>query len=145
MTAADSGTTFSFATSSTTLKATLTASNSITIVDTILSKQLGFTSGQSGTTIVASNAFVVGDDHLFVQLKNLSTNMISAVPAQYRIQLTADVGYIQFMDASTNPQQVDSDGSSLNYLDIALVDSDCYYLSLNGAEFSMLLEVKYDD
>lgn len=145
MTTADSSTTFSFATSSTTLKATLTASNSITISDTILSKQLGFTSGQSGTSITATNAYVVGDTHLFIQLKNLSTNMLSTVPSQYRIQLTADIGYIQFLSETSNPQQVDTDTTTLNYFDVALVDSNGYFLSLNGAEWSMLLEVKYEE
>lgn len=143
--AADTSTTASLAISTTTLKITLAASNSITISDTILGEQLGFTAGQSGTTITATNAYVIGDSHLFIQLKNLTTNMISAVPAHFRIQLTADVGYLQFYDGSQNPQQVDTDGSTLNHLEVALVDSLGYSLSLNGAEWSLLLEVKYDE
>lgn len=145
MTTADSGTTFSFATSSTTLKITMTASNSISISSTNLSKQLGFTASQSGTSITATNSYVVGDTHIFINLKNIQSNMISAVPAHFRIQLTADTGYMQFVDNSQSPQTIEMDSSTLSHLDVAIVDSLGFPLPLNGSEFSMLLQVQYDD
>jgi hypothetical protein len=101
--------------------------------------------GQAGTSITANNSYVVGDTYLFIQLKNIQSNMISTIPASFRVQLTADVGYIQFYDGSTNPQQIDCDGSTLNHLDIALIDSLGYALPLNGCEWSLLLQVQYDD
>lgn len=143
MTTADSGTTFSFAASSTTNKVTLTSSNSITTVDTYLSKQLGFTSGQSGVSITGTNAFVLGDLFLFLRLNNLPTNLVSKVPASFRIQIPQDPGYVVFYQPeSSSAQHIDLDGqTTLNHLEVNLIDLYGGAVSLNGAEFSMLLRV----
>jgi hypothetical protein len=142
MNAAQSGVTFSFSTSSTTLKLTMTATNSVTVVDTFLSRSLGFTSGQAGTSITATNTYVIGDLFLFLQIRNLPTNVISTASAQFRIPLTADSGYIQFYTSNDSNQQfIDMDGSSLGHLDICLVDQYGNAVSLNGGEFSLFLRV----
>lgn len=148
MTAADTATTFSFSTSSTTNKVTLTSSSSISIVtETILSKALGFTSSQSGTTIVAANAYVLGDMVFFISLGNLPTNMRANVSAHFRIPLTQDRGYIQFYEATAvNQQFVECDNSAvLSSLDVSLVDIHGSAVSLNGSEWSMLLKIDYED
>lgn len=134
------------ATDSKTNKVTITSPNTITIVDGTLARQLGFTAGQTGTTILATNRFSIGDTHFFIRISNLPSSMVSSVNAHYRIQLSADNGYIQFYDSESNPQTIDLDGNTtLGHLDISLVDSVGNVLSLNGAEWSMLLKVDHDD
>lgn len=144
MNSADSSTTFSFSTSSVTNKITMTASNSVTIAsDTYLSKQLGFVSSQSGTSITATNAYNITDMFFFIRFSNLPTNLISKVPASFRIQITQDLGYVQYYEPeSTSQQHIDLDGNTtVNHLDIALVDLYGNTVSLNGCEWSLLLRV----
>lgn len=143
MTATGAGTTFSFSSSSTTLKITMTATNSVTVGDTFLSRSLGFTSGQQGTSITATNTYVIGDMFLFIQIRNLPTNVISTASAQFRVPLTADSGYIQFFASSpSNEQFIVMDGNtSLGHLDICIVDQYGNAVSLNGAELSLFLRI----
>lgn len=145
MAAADTASTYSFTTSTTTLKITLTSSTyTHEIGDTYLSRSLGFVSGQgASTTITANNTYVIGDMFLFLQIRNLPTNVISTASAQFRIPLTADTGYIQFLtSAPSNEQFIDMDGSSsLGHLDICIVDQYGNAVSLNGGEFSLFLRV----
>jgi hypothetical protein len=120
----------------------MTATDSVSVGDTFLSRSLGFTSGQVGTSITATNTYVIGDLFLFLQIRNLPTNVISTASAQFRIPLTADTSYIQFYSADASNQQfIDMDGSTLGHLDICLVDQYGSPVSLNGSEWSMLLRV----
>lgn len=145
MNTADASTTFSFTTSSTTLKITMTASNSVTIGNTVLSRSLGFVSGQAGTSITATNTYTIGDLFFFIQIRNVTTNIISTASAQFRIPLTADSQYIQFFTASEGNQQfIDTDGLTLGHLDVCLVDQYGQPISLNGSEWGMFLRIDKD-
>jgi hypothetical protein len=142
MNAAQSGMTFSFSISSTSLKITMNSTDYVSVGDTFLSRSLGFTSGQLGASITATNTYVLGDMALNLVIRNLPTSIISTAAASFRIPLIADSGYIQFYAATESNQQfIDMDGSTLGHLDICLVDQYGSPVSLNGAEFSMFLRI----
>jgi hypothetical protein len=117
----------------------------LSIGSTYLSRSLGFTSGQSGTSITATNTYVIGDLFLFIQIRNLPTNVISTAPSSFRIPLTADSQYIQFFSATESSRQfIDMDGSTLGHLDVCLVDQYGQPLSLNGSNWSAFFRIDKD-
>lgn len=132
--------------SSTTLKMTINSSDStFTVASTTLSSMLGFTNGQTGGTVVGTNAarnFV--DNYFHVYFPQLGGDVLSLYPCTFRIPVPVDSGSVLYADFSSavSPPTLDLDmPTSFSILQVKLLDQLGNTLSLNGAEWSMLLRI----
>jgi hypothetical protein len=135
--------------SSTTLKMTITASDStFAVVSTTLSTMLGFTSGQTGGTVVGTNAARnYLDDYFYVYLPQLGGDVLSTYPCTFRIPVPVDSGNVLYADYSSavSPPTLELDvPTSFSRLQVKLVDQLGNTLALNGANWSMLLQIDCD-
>jgi hypothetical protein len=144
------GSTYTFAVNTTTLRLTLTSSASVTIGDTNLSRMLGFVQGQSGTSVIATNSYSISshDSYYMISLNNMPSNfMCKNIPCTFKLIVSVDTGYILFHNTeSLAGQHVDvSNIDQLAWLDISLYDMNALIVPLNGLEWSMTLAITYEE
>lgn len=140
------GSTYTVTKSSTTLKITLACATSMTLSETNLSKALGFTSGQSGTSITATNSYCINtwDSYWALCIRNLTNNYISkGVYPTFKIPITVDSGYVLYhLENLTFFQYFIPETAQIGHLDVYLQDSYGNQVDLNGLEWSFTLKVE---
>jgi hypothetical protein len=112
-----------------------------------LTSILGFTNGQSGKPIIATNLYNLSYDlYCHVYIQNLAPSSQEAIQSTFKIPLTATFGGIQSIDYSNNRQIVTVTDSSciIDRLIIKIVDRWGNTLNNNGIDWSMTIEMCSD-
>lgn len=112
-----------------------------------LSTILGFTNGQTGKPITATNIYNLNyDTYIHVYIPNLSASSPEATQSTFKIPITTTFGNVQSIDYSYNLQCVKITDSScvVDRLIMKVVDRWGNVISNNGLDWSMTVEFMCD-
>lgn len=128
------------------------ASNSGTVTMNVqpltLLSFLGFTNGQTGTSIVGTNSYIINfDTYISIWIQNLGTSSLDSQQITYKIPNTVGSGsIIQYTEASNWDQKIEvTDRSNrLDRLIVTVLDRFGNIINNNGLDWSFSLEVTSD-
>jgi hypothetical protein len=109
---------------------------------------LGFTNGQVGTFITATNSYIINfDTYLNIWIENLGQSSLE--PSQITFKLPLNVnsgGILQWTELSQHTQKVEvtDRGVRLDRLNITVLDRYGNILNNNGIDWSFTLEIEAD-
>jgi hypothetical protein len=109
---------------------------------------LGFTNGQTGNFITATNAYIINfDTYLNIWIENLGQSSLE--PSQITFKLPVNVnsgGILQWTELSQFTQKVEvtDRGVRLDRLNITVLDRYGNILNNNGLDWSFTLEIEAD-
>jgi hypothetical protein len=126
---------------------TLTSPLIVTKAPWCIAQMLGFTNGQTGTSITGTSVYNLAYDlHLNMLITNISTNTLSPIPTTFRIPLNTSSGTVFYLWQNNSfKQHVDVDEQeSLTYLKILFQDRFGNVPDANGTDWSALLKIEID-
>lgn len=120
------------------------ATSPVTIVKTLMSVNLGFVGGESGTSnITATNCYVVNNDlYLNIYIKNLPSQSVSNSKSTFKLPINAGSTYIYYFSSVSQMVQsvrVDRSGYTVGFLEIQILDRNGLDLTNNGTNWSLTL------
>lgn len=109
----------------------------------------GFVNGQSGTSIIATNAYNISlDNYLVLYIENLRPSSLEPnVPITFKIPVTSNPGYIQYYaEGSEWKQQIEifDPNVRIDRLNITVLDRYGQQLDNNGVDWTFTLEIESD-
>lgn len=119
----------------------------ITIYPTALSRLLGFSTVQTGTTILANGSYVLDYDlYLNIWFKNVSSSLTSYQLSTFKLPVSSPNGYVfYYLKNSGLPLYAQTNKETMfSYLEVQVLDRFNNSLSNNGADWSMTLEITCD-
>ena len=123
-----------------------TSFSSVYVVDTNLSKMLGFSSSLNTISTNVTYANIIYrlsiDDYINIYIGNTSTNCINTTKGlcTFKVPLNSNSGVVFYFETS-NSIFATCDFSTLSYLDIYVFDKLNYSLNSMGVDFSMTLQI----
>jgi len=109
---------------------------------------LGFTNGQTGTNIVATNSYIVNfDSYISIWIENLGTSSLEPVQVTFKLpNNVSSGGILQWAELAQNKQvvKVSDRGVRLDRLNIQVLDRFGNLLNNNGIDWSFTLEIESD-
>ena len=125
--------------------ATITSSSTINPTLTTL---LGFVSGQSGTSIVATNSYIINfDTYVDVYIKNLAVSSTESQLVTFKIPVNVGSGQILHWAQNSQDTQIIQVCRPLESIDrfiIQVYDRFGNVLDNNGLDWSFTMEIKSD-
>ena len=125
-------------------------SNSGTVTFTVLPLTLGaflgFTSGQSGTSITSTNSYIINfDTYISIWIQNFGTSSLDGQQITYKVPNTVgSAGIIQYTEGGNWKQELEvTDRSNrVDRLIVTVLDRFGNILNNNGLDWSFTLEVE---
>jgi len=123
-------------------------SATLTVTPLSLLAFLGFTNGQTGTFITATNAYIINfDTYINIWIENLGQSSLE--PSQITFKLPVNVnsgGILQWTELGQFVQKVlvTDRGVRLDRLNITVLDRYGNILNNNGLDWSFTLEIEAD-
>ena len=123
-----------------------TSFSSIYVLDTNLTKMLGFSSSLNTISTNVTHANVIYrlsiDDYLNIYIGNTSTNCINTTKGlcTFKVPLNSNNGVVYYLENSTSIF-ANCDFSTISYLDIYVFDKMNYSLNSMGVDFSLTIQI----
>jgi len=109
---------------------------------------LGFTNGQTGTSITATNSYIINfDTYISIWIQNIGTSSLDGQQITYKVPVTGGSGsIIQYTESSNWVQKVlvTDRSNRLDRLIITVVDRFGNVINNNGLDWSFTLEIESD-
>ena len=109
---------------------------------------LGFTNGQSGTSITGTNSYIVNfDTCLYIWISEIGTSSLDGQQITYKVPNTGGSGsIIQYAEGSTWPQRVmfTDRSNRLDRLTVRIIDRFGNIVNNNGLDWTFTLEIESD-
>lgn len=109
---------------------------------------LGFTDGQTGTEIVATNAYIINfDNYVSIWMPSLGRSSLENTKTTFKVPITVPSGGVQFhQELTTFKQSVDVTDRSILFdrLDLQILDRFGQPMDNNGVDWSFTLEIEAD-
>jgi len=109
---------------------------------------LGFTDGQFGSTILATNSYIINfDTYVSIWIQNIGTSSLDGQQITYKVPVTGGSGsIIQYTESSNWNQKVcvTDRSNRLDRLQIVVLDRFGNILNNNGLDWSFTLEIESD-
>lgn len=119
-----------------------------TVAPLTLGSFLGFTNGQSGTSVTATNTYIIGfDTYISIWIQNLGTSSLDGQQISYKIPLTVGSGGIEQYTEGSNWSQkivVTDRSNRLDRLIVSVIDRFGNVINNNGLDWSFTLEIEAD-
>ena len=110
---------------------------------------LGFTDGQTGSTVTATNSYQVGfDKYISIWIENLGTSSLEPSQITYKVPIEVSHGSVMFYtEGNQNPQCVPVTDRSVRVdrLNIQVLDRFGKIIDNNGVDWSFTLEIESDN
>jgi len=125
-----------------------TPATTLTVAPLTLLAFLGFTNGQSGTFIIATNSYIMNfDTYITIWIENLGQSSLE--PSQITFKLPLNVnssGILQWAELSQYRQvvPVTDRGARLDRLNITVLDRYGNIINNNGLDWSFTLAIEAD-
>ena len=123
-----------------------TSFSSIYVLDTNLTKMLGFSSSLNTMSTNVTHANVIYrlsiDDYLNIYIGNTSTNCINTTKGlcTFKVPLNSNNGVVYYLENSTSIF-ANCDFSTISHLDIYVFDKMNYSLNSMGVDFSLTIQI----
>jgi hypothetical protein len=110
---------------------------------------LGFTDGQSGSTVTATNSYQIGfDNYISIWIENLGTSSLEPSQITYKVPIEVAQGSVMFWtEGKQNTQCVPVTDRSVRVdrLNIQVLDRFGKLIDNNGVDWSFTLEIESDN